>query len=212
MTEVDLIGIIEKVLVECLLKHGGEELRQDVFWVANIPPDRVYRMDRHYPDEETGRLLAATFEVTNLAPDVLFDTFSETFMDVVSNVFPQFIAMSKSSEDLVRKQAKIHALIAAGTRADGESALSVDKFRLEDHGMHHISVHYRSELQLCGLYKALVRAAARRFGDDARIEETACRHEGATACVLDVKWHAIAGVPTQFDQTDGPYEAELRRA
>lgn len=193
-----MIGVIEKVVVECLLEIGDEELVQDVFFAAGIPPDRVYRMDQHYPDAETARLIKSALKVTGVSTQELFDLFGKTFFDVVADVFPEFLRMSKSSEDLVRKQAKIHALIAAGSRKPGESRKSTDKFQLLDLGPHDIQVRYKSELQLCGLYETLVRHAAERFGDTVKFAPHECAHNGADACIISVRWTSIAGRPTHF--------------
>jgi len=73
--EICVIGIIEKVLVDCLLSVGGDELKLDAFLHAGIRNDRVYRLDRHYPDDETGRLLTAALHVTGLESDALFEVF-----------------------------------------------------------------------------------------------------------------------------------------
>ncbi|MEM9577084.1 MAG: heme NO-binding domain-containing protein [Pseudomonadota bacterium] len=196
-----MIGVIEKTVVDCLLEVGDQELVQDVFFAANIPPDRVYRMDRHYPDGETGRLINAVLKVTGLTPEQLFELFAKVFFEVVEDVFPEFLRMSKTSEDLVRKQAKIHALIAAGGRKPGESNKSTDKFQLEDRGPNEIAVRYQSELQLCGLYQTLVGYAADLFGDTVLIEHSECAHEGAEFCKIHVKWTSIAGQPTRFHPT-----------
>lgn len=199
-----MIGIIEKVIVDCLLEVGDDELRQDVFFDAGIPPDRVYRMDEHYPDSETSKLISSALSVTKLEPQQFFDLFSYIFFNVVQDVFPEFLRMSASSEDLVRKQAKIHALIAAGSRKPGESQKSTDKFELEDRGPHDIVVRYKSDLQLCGLYETLVRHAAERYGDTVEIAAHECAHDGAEACTIAVKWTAIAGTPTHLNKVTAP--------
>ena len=124
--------------------------------------------------------------------------FPASFFDVVEDVFPEFLRMSATSEDLVRKQAKIHALIAAGSRKPGESSKSTDKFQLLDRGKHDIVVRYKSDLQLCGLYETLVRHAAARYGDTIEIARHECAHNGADACTIGVRWTSIAGRPTRF--------------
>ncbi|WP_299962452.1 heme NO-binding domain-containing protein [uncultured Roseobacter sp.] len=206
-----MIGIIEKVVVECLLEAGGDELRLDAFLKAGIPNDRVYRIDSHYPDEETQRLIAATLEVTGLSEDALFKLFSARFFEVIAQVFPKFIEMAESSEDLVRMQAKIHALMASGTRTPEGSSETEDKFTVEEQSDHHLIVRYRSHLQLCGLYIKLVEACAHRFGDEVVLEELTCRNRGDDACRIRVKWTAIDGVPTQYASKD-PSAVSDRRA
>lgn len=195
-----VIGVIEKVIVDCLLEMGDDELRKDVFFAAGIPNDRVYRLDKHYPDAETARLIDAVLSVSGLGIAGLSQLFARVFFDMIDDVFPEFIRMADSSEDLVRKQAKIHALMAAGSRAPGESEQSIDKFHLQDHGPHHLTVRYKSELQLCSLYEALVRECAKRFGDEVIFSEHICAHHGADACLMTVKWTAIDGQPTLFAQ------------
>lgn len=163
-------------------------------------------MDQHYPDTETARLIEASISVTGLSERELFKLFSRVFFEFIENVFPEFLRMSRTSEDLVRKQAKIHALIAAGSRQPGESAKSTDKFQLEDHGPHHISVRYKSELQLCGLYEELVKEAAERFGDEVMLDRQDDACDGAS--IMTVKWTSVAGQPTQFAPLGDEYWRE----
>lgn len=196
-----MIGIIQKTLVECLMEAGGDALRRAVFQEARVPVDRVFRMDQNYPDDETGRLIDATLRLTGLSAEEVYALFSRTFIGLVKEVFPQFMAMSANSEDLVRMQAKIHALIGAGMRSKAERDATVDKFLLVDHGKHRIAVRYRSQLQLCGLYRQLVRDMAAEFGDSVEIETSACRKRGAEACGFVVRWTALAGQPVAAEGT-----------
>jgi hypothetical protein len=194
-----MIGIIQRTLSECLVEAGGEALRTAVFRDAGVPEDRVFRMDQNYPDEETGRLIDATLRLSGLDTEALFGLFSKTFIRFIREVFPQFMIMSENSEDLVRMQAKIHALIAAGMRSKEERDATTDKFVLVDHGPHRLTVRYRSQLQLCGLYKQLVRDMAAEFGDRVEIDTLDCRKAGAEACRFCVRWIAIGGRATDPD-------------
>jgi hypothetical protein len=194
-----MIGIIQKTLTECLLQAGGDDLRRAVFREAGVPEDRVFRMDQNYPDEEMGRLLEATKRLTGLESDAVEAMFARTFLRLIKEVFPQFIAMSADSEDLVRMQARIHALIGAGLRSQAERDATSDKFHLAEQGPHRIEVRYRSHLQLCGLYRNLVQATADQFGDTVDIATRQCRRRGADACAFRVSWLAIGGRPTGLD-------------
>jgi hypothetical protein len=194
-----MIGIIQKTLTECLMQAGGDDLRRAVFRKAGVPENRVFRMDQNYPDDEMGRLLDATRELTGLDADAVDTLFARNFVRLVKDVFPQFIAMSADSEDLVRMQARIHALIAGGLRSTAEREASSDKFHMEDQGNHRIVVRYRSALQLCGLYRQLVRAMADEFGDTVEISTVRCRKAGAESCAMAVCWTAIAGRRTDID-------------
>ncbi|MEL7255790.1 MAG: heme NO-binding domain-containing protein [Pseudomonadota bacterium] len=196
-----MIGIIEKVLVDCLIEVGGDELRQDVFFAAGIPADRVYRMDQHYPDAETARLLEATLTQTQLDAQAIFDLFTAQFFDIVEQVFPEFLRMCSSSEDLLRKQIKIHSIMAGGCRAAEDRQQVYDKFHLVDIGPHEIQVHYKSELQLSLLYETLMRYAAEKFGDTVvmqKIYPDPDAPDGAGGVVFHMRWTAIAGVPTEL--------------
>ncbi|MEM7733211.1 MAG: heme NO-binding domain-containing protein [Pseudomonadota bacterium] len=190
-----MIGIIEKVLVDCLLEAGGDELREDVFFAAGVPPDRVYRMDQHYPDAETARLLQASLAQTNLSEQELFTLFTTRFFAIIDDVFPEFLRMCKSSEDLLRKQIKIHAIMAGGCRETEDRQQVNDKFQLTDMGPHDIEVRYKSELQLCLLYETLMQYAVDRFGDTVVMEKRSCP-TGEHGTVYRLRWTAIAGLPT----------------
>lgn len=205
-----MIGIIEKVLVDCLLEVGGDELRQDVFFAAGIPPDRIYRMDEHYPDSETSRLIASALQITQVSTQEFFDLFATLFFDMVDQVFPEFLAMCDTSEDLVRRQIKIHAIMAAGCRAPEDRQQVMDKFRMIDHGPHDIELHYKSELRLCELYETLLRFSAKRFGDTVEIADHQCAHSGNSACIFAIRWTSIGGQPTHFHQDAGAGKTKAR--
>lgn len=194
-----MIGIIQKTLTECLLQAGGDDLRRAVFREAGVPEDRIFRMDQNYPDDEMGRLIEATKRLTGLDGNAVDAVFAQTFVRLVKQVFPQFMAMSAHSEDLVRLQARIHALIGAGLRSKAERDATTDKFHLEEDGQHRIVVRYRSHLQLCGLYRQLVQAMADEFGDTVDISTVRCRRKGAETCAFRVGWTMLAGRPTGVD-------------
>jgi hypothetical protein len=194
-----MIGIIQKTLTECLLQAGGEDLRRAVFREAGVPEDRVFRMDQNYPDDELGRLIETTKRLTGLGTDAVDALFAKTFVRLVKQVFPQFMAMSAHSEDLVRLQARIHALIGSGLRSKAERDATTDKFHLEEDGQHRIVVRYRSHLQLCGLYRHLVQAMAEEFGDTVDIATVRCRRRGAETCAFRVGWTSLAGRLTGVD-------------
>lgn len=197
-----MIGVIEKVVVDCLLELGGEELRQDVFFAAGIPADRVYRMDQHYPDTETARLLDASLQLTNLSDKQLYELYSERFFDIIEVVFPEFLRMCRSSKDLMRKQIKIHSIMAAGCRALEDSQQVNDKFHLVDKGPHEIEVHYNSELQLCLLYETMMQFVIDRYGDTVIVEKRDADGDGQEGTIYRLRWTSIGGVPTGL-QEDG---------
>jgi hypothetical protein len=194
-----MIGIIQKTLTECLLQAGGDDLRRAVFHEAGVPEDRVFRMDQNYADKEMGRLLEATKRLTGLESDAVGALFARTFLCLVKAVFPQFIAMSADSEALVRMLARIHALIGSGLRSQVERDATADKFHLQEQGPHRIVVRYRSNLQLCGLYRHLVRATADQFGVTVDIATLQCRQSGTETCSFRVTRTAISGRPTGLE-------------
>lgn len=189
-----MIGIIPRTLVECLVDEGGEELRQAVFHRADLCGHHVFRMDENYSDEDLKRLIDASLAVTGLTPDALYDRFSRTFVRYIQTTFPAFLDMCATSEDLVRMQAKIHALIGAGMASQHERDATSDKFTVEDHSDHALTVRYCSGLQLCGLYKALARHFAKLYGDTLEIDTLACRKgdSGVGACRFRVRWLHLA--------------------
>ena len=203
-----MIGIIQKTLTECLLEQGGDDLRCAVFREAGIPESRVFKLDQNYPDEEAGRLLEATVTVTGLDREAVFKLFSKTFIKLLKDLFPQFMKV-QDSEELIRMQAKIHALIAAGLSSAKEREKMTDKFLLEDQGPHKMNVIYRSQLQLCGLYKRLASDLAADYGDSIEINTVDCRKRGAYACKLCVRWTAIGGKPTKPVGQESPSQSMI---
>ncbi len=206
-----MIGLVQKALAECLLDTGGDALRRAVYRKVGVPEDRVYRLDQGYPDIETGRMLEATTTLTGLGTEEVYTLLSRSFVRLVSDVFPGFLTLAKNSEDLIRTQAKIQALVAAGLQSERPHAPPVDKFQLEEDVPHQITLHYRSERPLCGLYKRLVQDLVDLFGDTMRIETLACRKSGADACRFCLRWTSVAGEWVVPDAASLPQAAPMKR-
>ena len=127
---------------------------------------------------------------------------------MIDQVFPEFLDMCANSEDLVRRQIKIHAIMAAGCRAPEERQHVMGKFHLVDNGPHDIELHYKSELRLFDLCETLLRFGAERFGDTIEIVRHQHVQDTQDACVFAIRWTSIDGVPTHFHQVPAPIDAK----
>lgn len=188
-----MLGIIQKTLVECLHQAGGDDLRRAVFREAGVEEDRVFRIDQSYPDTELQALFDATKSIAGLSDAALADTFARVFFQIVNEIFPEFTTMARNSEDLLKLQAKIHAMIASGQRDPTIRKGVDDKFKLVENGHHRVRVQYTSALQLCGFYCALARAAAQEYGDRIEIETMRCRKRNDDLCEFRIRWLELAG-------------------
>lgn len=184
-----MVGLIHKLLFDLIEDMAGPEKLLEVKRLADVPAEKVFRMDEVYEDEEWQRLFSATCEILGVTQDQAEEVFSEFFFKDSMKRWPMWFSMSKTAREFLERQPKIHNGFATGVQDQKASQAINDKFDLEpvEHG---IVMHYRSPNQLCGLYTALARLIIKHYGDDASIEETQCLKHGDSECEIRIRWAA----------------------
>lgn len=176
-----MVGLIQKVLFDLVHEIGGVEAVAEVKRRACVAPDRRYRLDTVYPDEEWQRLLRAACEVLNLPQDEVEIAYADLFARDALARWPVWFEMSANARQFLERQQTIHNAFATGVR-DAEARRGIeDKFRIEKLE-HEIVTHYRSPNQLCGLYKALARWILEHYREQAVVEEPRCVKRGDAEC------------------------------
>lgn len=182
------------MVLNTLTKSGGDDLRNRVLDRAGIERDREFRIDTNYSDTECLELLDAATEEIGCTEKELFDLFSAQFVAETREIFPQFYSGCKNSEEFLRKQVAIHALIGASLRDKGQRQAINDKFVIEDTAPGSLTVRYNSPNKLCGLYHSLAHAVAESYKDTLTVRTICCSKKSGTgtACEFLVSWlHSI---------------------
>ena len=186
--------MIQKVLVNLLLRVGGQETLNEVLRKAGVPEDRNFRIDTAYSDEEWNRLLAATLEVLKVDDVTALKLYAEEFYNYAKNVFPVWFEMSKNSYQFLYRQPQVHNNFATGVTNKEERKYIEDKFHIEAFdGVEgkKLITHYRSRNKLCKLYKLLAVQIIDHYKDQATITETKCLHNDDAECEIHITWQKV---------------------
>ena len=182
-----MVGLIQKLLMDLIEESAGAEASAEVKRRADVPADRVFRMDEFYDDEEWRRLFAATCEVLNITPEQAEEAFADFFFKDSQRRWPMWFKMSKNAREFLIRQPAIHNGFATGVRdAEARQAIT-DKFEVKENGQD-LVVHYRSPNKLCGLYMKLAERTINLYGDDATVHEKRCSKNGDAECEIHVQW------------------------
>lgn len=182
-----MVGLVQKLLMDLIEESAGADAVAEVKRRADVPADRVFRMDEVYDDEEWRRLLVATCDVLELTPDQAEQAFADYFCKDALQRWPMWFQMSKNAREFLLRQPAIHNGFATGVR-DAESRQAItDKFEVEEKDQD-LVVHYRSPNKLCGLYMKLAKWIINHYGDNATVNEKQCSKNGHAECEIHVQW------------------------
>ena len=176
-----MLGYPLKLLLNGIERRHGHEAVVQTLAEAGLPPDRVYRLNELYTDDEAQRLTAAATQLLSIE-----DIAEEFFRDTLVR-FPTFFEMCKTSREFLEMQPEIHNTFAHGLQRPEERDAVRDKFHLEKLD-DELVVHYRSPHHLCDMYKAIAQQVFRHYHDKATIDESRCMKRGDSECELRIQW------------------------
>jgi hypothetical protein len=176
-----VLGYPLKTLLKALESRHGRAAVVQTLEEAGLPPDRAYRLNETYADDEAQRLTVAASRRLSV------EEIAEAFFEDTLRRFPTWYEMCRSSREFLEMQPRIHNTFAVGLQRPEEREAVRDKFRLEKVG-DELVVHYRSPNQFCDIYKAVARHVFRHYHDTATIDEPRCMKRGDPDCELRIRW------------------------
>lgn len=183
-----MIGYVPKMIAEVVSGAGGPLALERVLAAAGMDPGTEFRIDRHYDDGETLRLVGAACDVLGIDLDTACAAVAKHFIADASKRFPAFFAMSPDARALLTRQPKIHGCMATGVsnlpQVDGVRG----KFRIEEGQGGGLLVTYSSPNRLGRLYKALAEAALAHYGETATV--TPLGDIDSETCRFLISWGA----------------------
>jgi hypothetical protein len=182
-----VVGTIQKILLDMVEGEAGAAAVAEVKRRAEVPVDRVFRLDTVYPDDEWQRLLASACEVLQVTRAQAMEVYARYFCEDAIKRWPTWFRMSRNSRQFLERQPTIHNCFATGVRDPDARKAVTDKFRVEKLKKE-IVTHYRSPNHLCDLYEALARWIIRHYGEQATIWQTQCTQRGDPECEIHVRW------------------------
>jgi hypothetical protein len=182
-----MVGLIHKTLFGLIESAAGRDAAREARRRANVPEDKVFRLDTPYDDAEWRRLLAAACQVLGVTQPQAEQAFAEYFCQDALKRWPTWFAMSHNAREFLERQPTIHNSMAGGIQDPEARQAVADKFTLEK-GAAELVIRYRSPNQLCGLYLAIARWLINHYGDEATVEEARCLKKGDPECEVHIRW------------------------
>lgn len=189
-----MVGLICKLLMDLVMATAGDDGVGRVKLKAQVPREKVYKLNTVYDDAEWLRLVGAACEVLDITPDQAEAALAEFFFKDALGRWRMWFQMSRDSREFILRQPAIHNSLAAGVSEESQRSAIADKFRIEvtDDG---IITHYRSANGHCGLYRALARHIIDHYGDEATVEEPRCARRGDDECEIHIRWTKCGARP-----------------
>jgi predicted hydrocarbon binding protein len=134
-----------------------------------------------YPDEELAALVTAASEKTGQPATALLESFGEFIAPELIQMYPHLIRPEWKTLDVIEHTEKV---IHAVARSQAGARPPVLKATRSSPG--ELQLVYSSPRKLCSVAKGITRGLAKFFGEEVRIEETACMHAGAPECRISL--------------------------
>jgi hypothetical protein len=138
-----------------------------------------------YPDEDFLAVVTKTCEQTRVeTADLVWEFGVFAGETTFPRLYPAFYSVAGGARPfLLTVETLIHELVRATIPKATPPQLHVAP--LGDDG---VQITYSSPRKLCVLLRGLVEGTARHYGERAEIVETACMHDGAPACLFEVRF------------------------
>jgi hypothetical protein len=145
----------------------------------------VHVLTEAYADEDFLALVQRACQVTGIEAGDLVREFGVFAGETTfPRLYPAFFAVAGSARAfLLTVEDLIHELVRATIPKATPPQLHVTP--LGDDG---VQITYSSPRKLCVLLRGLVEGTARHYGEKVEIVETACMHDGAPACLFEVRF------------------------
>lgn len=173
-------GIIFNLAEEVITEAHGEDAWDALLDAAGLPGS--YTSLGNYPDEELTRLVEAATTALGASPDEVVRSLGEGALPLLAERYPAFFAPHQTTRSfLLTLNNVIHAEVR---KLYPDAEVPEFDFDQIDPDPAVLVIGYRSPRQLCALAEGFIRGAARHFGEEATIEQSACMHRGDDRCVL----------------------------
>jgi Haem-NO-binding len=145
----------------------------------------VHVLTEAYADEDFLALVQRACQVTGMEAGDLVREFGVFAGETTfPRLYPAFFAVAGGARPfLLTVEDLIHELVRATIPKATPPQLHVAP--LGDDG---VQITYSSPRKLCVLLRGLVEGTARHYGEKVEIVETACMHDGAPACLCEVRF------------------------
>ena len=171
-------GVIFNLAEEVVVGAYGEDTWDALLDATGL--NGSYTSLGSYPDEDLFALVGAAASLLQVPADAVVRMIGEGAMPLLADRYPDFFTPHQETRSFLLT---LNEIIHSEVRKLYPGA-DVPEFQFDDRDPERLLIEYHSARRLCSLAEGFIVGAARHFGETASIDQPACMHRGADACVL----------------------------
>ena len=175
-------GIIFNLAEEVLVAAHGDDVWDDVLEASGL--DGAYTSLGSYPDDELFALVSGASKVLGADAQAVVRAIGEGAIPLLAQRFPVFFDRHGSTRSFVLT---VNDIIHPEVRKLYPGA-DVPEFTFDLPDPEVVIIGYRSDRKLCSLAEGFIAGAARHFGEEVSIEQTACMLHGEDHCSIHCRF------------------------
>jgi hypothetical protein len=173
-------GIIFNLVEDVVRANFGDDMWDDI--VTESAVDGAYTSLGTYPDSELLSIVATASRLLGIDPDDVVRLVGAEGMTQLAERYPVFF---DGHDGVMSFLLTLNDVIHPEVLKLYPGAV-VPHFAYRRHGPNVLDLEYRSERGMCSLAEGLTLGAARWFGEQVELTQTACVHRSDPACVIRV--------------------------
>lgn len=175
-------GIINKGIQELVEAQFGPEAWEKVKSQAGCD-EAFFAISLDYPDEMTLALVKAASEFAGLPAETVMVEFGKFVVpNTLKKHYATYFALAGSSpREFLLNMNRVHE---EATQSIGNAI--PPRFEYEELPDGRLLMHYESERRLCAVLRGLILGVGLLFDQELEVRETACMHNGASRCTMEV--------------------------
>jgi predicted hydrocarbon binding protein len=176
-------GIVFVKFNEFVEELWGEEFWDELLFDAQLPSEGVFTTVGLYDDQEFFTLVELIIEKKNISgKDAQFAFGKWVFKELYAAAPPQAHDFKDVFEFLHAVQNVIHIEVK---KLNPDALLP--EFEFIEETMTELTFHYKSPRKLCFFCEGLVHGLAEHTGQQVKVSQPECEHEGAQRCLIKVE-------------------------
>lgn len=175
-------GVIFNLLEQTVVAEHGEDFWDEALDRAAL--SGAYTSLGQYDDGEMTALVGALAQVSGHSVAAVLRRFGRRAMPLLKQRYSELFLPFGSSRDLVMA---VNSIIHPEVRKLYPD-VQPPTFRFEDETEDAVTMRYESLRGLCALAQGFSEGAADLFGEGLSVSHLSCRHDGAKACLLRLRW------------------------
>lgn len=175
-------GVINKGIQEFVEARFGSEVWDRIKQQAGCT-EPFFVTSEDYPDAMTHALVAAASNVSGLSADAVLEEFGKFWVPNTGRAsYPTFFQLAGATpREFLNSINRVHAQVTRNL-----PGATPPRFELEDLPNGALRMHYHSERGFCPVLRGLIEGVGIHFGQELRVDETACVRRGDPHCTMEI--------------------------